>query len=214
MKTSLIVRFLLLAVLWLALLLPAWWWAARWAAAPAIWLAGTIMQQLFSWVQGWEQNGATAIIHTLVQVRTTTASGATALGEISTDASYPVYGYGLALLWAMLLAARTPRWWLKGLLGSVLLLPAQAWGICFQWLRNITLLSGPDAQAWLGWPKWAYEVVAYGYQFGFLMLAPLTPIFLWLLFNKRFVAAIWLEASLDESAAAPDAAPWPMEDVK
>ena len=55
-------RFLLLAVLWLALLLPAWWWAARWVAAPAIWLAGTVMQQLFSWVQSWEQDGVTAII--------------------------------------------------------------------------------------------------------------------------------------------------------
>ena len=45
------------------------------------------------------------------------------------------------------------------------------------------------------------DVVAYGYQFGFLMLTPVAPIMLWLLFNKSFVAALWLEAALEE---APD----------
>ncbi len=212
-KSSIIVRFALLSVFWLALLLPAWYWAARWLAAPAVWLAGRCMQALFAWAQGWEQDGMTAVLHTLVQVRVPGAAGGQALGEISTDASYPTYGYGIALLWAMLLAARTPRWYLKGLLGSALLLPAQAWGICFHWLRNIVLLSGPEAQAYLHWPRWSYELVAYGYQFGFLMLTPLMPIFLWLMFNKRFVAALWLEASLDESTASGKYQ-WPMRGAK
>ena len=30
------------------------------------------------------------------------------------------------------------------------------------------------------------------------MLTPVAPIMLWLMFNKRFVAALWLEAALDE----------------
>ena len=57
MRASLIGRFLLLAILWLMLLLPLWYWAARWLAVPAIWLAGTVMQGLFSWVDGWAQDG-------------------------------------------------------------------------------------------------------------------------------------------------------------
>ena len=201
MRATLIGRFLLLAIVWLAVLLPAWYWAARWLAAPPIWLAGTVMKALFGWVDGFEQHGVTAVLNTLVQVRMPGARGADVLGELAPEVGYPVYGYGLVLLWAMLLAARTGRWWLKGLIGSLLLFPVQAWGICFQWLRDVVLLSGPAGAAYLNYPRWANELVAYGYQFGFLMLTPVTPIVLWLLFNKRFVAALWLEAAL---AGAPE----------
>jgi hypothetical protein len=197
MRATLIGRFLLLAIVWLAVLLPLWYWAARWLAVPPIWLAGTMMKGLFPWVEGFEQEGVNAVLHTLVQVRMQGPTG-DVLGELTPEVSYPTYGYGLVLLWAMLLAARTERWWWKGLLGSVLLVPVQAWGICFQWLRDVVLTSGPSGLAYLGYPRWAMEAVAYGYQFGFLMLTPVAPIMLWLLFNKRFVAALWLEAALEE----------------
>ena len=48
MRATLIGRFLLLAIVWLAVLLPLWYWAAKWFAAPPIWLAGTVMKSLFS----------------------------------------------------------------------------------------------------------------------------------------------------------------------
>lgn len=198
MRATLIGRFLLLAIVWLAVLLPAWYWAARWLAAPPIWLAGTVMEALFGWVDGFEQQGVNAVLHTLVQVRMQGPTG-DVLGELAPEVSYPSYGYGLVLLWAMLLAARTPGWWWKGLLGSLLLVPAQAWGICFQWLRDVVILSGPSGAAYLQYPRWVNDVVAYGYQFGFLMLTPVAPIMLWLLFNKQFVAALWLEAALADT---------------
>ena len=204
MRATLIGRFLLLAIVWLAVLLPLWYWAARWFAGPPIWLAGTVMKALFSWVESFEQQGVTAVLHALVQVRMQGPQGADVLGELAPEVNYPLYGYGLVLLWAMLLAARTERWWLKGLVGSVLLVPVQAWGICFQWLRDAALLSGPAGAAYLNYPAWANNLIAYGYQFGFLMLTPVAPILLWLAFNKRFVAALWLEAALE---GAPDKPP-------
>jgi hypothetical protein len=202
MRATLIGRFLLLAIVWLAVLLPLWYWAAEWFAGPSIWLAGTVMKALFSWVDGFEQQGVTAVLHTLVQVRMAGPTGADVLGELAPEVGYPVYGYGLVLLWAMLLASRTERWWLKGLIGSVLLLPAQAWGMCFQWLRDVALLSGPAGAAYLQYSPLTNNLIAYGYQFGFLMLTPVAPILLWLSFNKQFVAALWLEAAL---AGKPDA---------
>jgi hypothetical protein len=210
MRATLIGRFLLLAILCLAVLLPAWYWAARWLAAPPIWLAGTAMKAFFGWAQSFEQHDVTAVLNTLVQVRMKGPRGVDVLGELAPEASYPTYGYGLPLLWAMLIAARltarTPRWWLKGLIGSVILIPVQAWGISFQWLRDVVLLSGPDGAAYLHYPGWAGNAVAYGYQLGFLMLTPVAPIMLWLLFNKRFVAALWLEAAL-ESPPQPEKPP-------
>jgi hypothetical protein len=69
MRATLIGRFLLLAIVWLALLLPLWYWAAKWLATPPIWLAGTVMNALFRWADGFEQQGVNAVLHTLVQVR-------------------------------------------------------------------------------------------------------------------------------------------------
>jgi len=198
MRNTLIGRFLLLSILWLIVLLPLWYVLARWFAAPAIWLAGAVMKASFAWVEGWHQEGVKAVLHTLVQVRMKGAQG-DVLGELAPEANYPTYGYGLVLLWAMLLASRTERWWLKGLIGSVILIPVQAWGISFQWLRDVVLLSGPYGAAYLKYSPLARNAVAYGYQFGFLMLPPVTPILLWLAFNKRFVAALWLEAALEEA---------------
>ena len=206
MRNTLIGRFLLLSILWLALLLPLWYWAARWLAMPSIWLAGTVMKMMFAWVDGWAQEGVNAVLHTLVQVRMPGAQG-DVLGELAPEASYPTYGYGLVLLWAMLLASRTERWWLKGLIGSLLLIPAQAWGISFQWLRDVVLMSGTHGATYLKWSPLAQNAVAYGYQFGFLMLTPVAPILLWLAFNKRFVAALWLEAALEASPEARAQAP-------
>ncbi len=196
MRNTLIGRFLLLSILWLVVLLPLWYVLARWFAAPAIWLAGAVMKACFAWVDGWHQEGVTAVLHTLVQVRMKGPQG-DVLGELAPEASYPTYGYGLVLLWAMLLASRTERWWLRGLVGSLILIPVQAWGIGFQWLRDVVLLSGPYGAAYLKYSPLAANAVAYGYQFGFLMLPPVTPILLWLAFNKRFVAALWLEAALE-----------------
>jgi len=195
MRASLIGRFLLIAVVGLAILLPLWYWAAAWLAKPAIWLAGTVMTSLFSWADSFEQEGVNAVLHTLVQVRMQGPQG-DILGELTPEVSYPTYGYGLVLLWAMLIASHPRRWWLKALIGSVLLVPVQAWCICFQWLRDVVVYSGPSGAAYLKYPAWASEVVVYGYQFGFLMLTPVAPILLWLLFDKRFVAALWLEAAL------------------
>ncbi|MGB3071507.1 MAG: exosortase H-associated membrane protein [Ottowia sp.] len=195
MRATLIGRFLLFAVLGLIVLLPLWYWAAPWLAALPIWVAGTVMKAIFPWVDSFEHQGVKAILVTLVQVRMKGPQG-DVFGELVPEVSYPTYGYGLVLLWAMLIASHPRRWWLKGLIGSLLLVPAQAWCICFQWLRDVVVLSGPSGAAYLKYPSWANEVVVYGYQFGFLMLTPVAPILLWLMFDKRFVAALWLEAAL------------------
>ncbi|WP_298433950.1 exosortase H-associated membrane protein [Ottowia sp.] len=196
MRATLIGRFLLIAIVCLMALLPLWYWASPWLAKPPIWLAGHAMKALFPWADGFEQHGVVATLLTKVQVRMQ-RGGADVLAELTPEASYPSYGYGLVLLWAMLIASHPHRWWLKGLIGTVILFPVQAWGLCFQWLRDVVLLSGPNGAAYLKYPQWAIDGVAYGYQFGFLMLTPVAPIILWLVFDKRFVAALWLEAALE-----------------
>ncbi len=203
MRATLIGRFLLLAIASLVVLLPLWYWGREWFAAPAIWLAGTSMTLLFSWVEGFEIEGATGTLLTHVQVLMAGPGGQQMLAELTPEVNYATYGYGQVLLWAMLLASRPRLWAAKAALGSVLLLPAQAWGMCFQWLRDVVINSGGNGLIYLGYPAWANEVVAYGYQFGFLMLTPVAPILLWLWFDRSFVAAVWLEVTLDDAELPP-----------
>ena len=35
--------------------------------------------------------------------------------------------------------------------------------------------------------NWSLKLIAYGYQFGFLMLTPLAPVFNWVRLDSRFV---------------------------
>ena len=66
----------------------------------------------------------------------------------------------------------------------------------FRWLREALLTSGNEVWAQTGLPRWVAEVIAYGYQFGFLMLTPLMPVLLWALLDQRFVRQVWAEAVL------------------
>ena len=207
MRATLIGRFLLLSILGLIVLVPLWYLSAPWLALPPTWLAGNAVVHLFPWATSFELNGVQAVLHTLVQVRLRGPAG-DVLRELAPRADYPLLGNGVALLWAMLLASRTRLWWLKGLLGTAILFVSQALGICFLWLKDVVVLSGPMGSEYLGYSRGVANGILYGYQFSVLMMTPMLPILLWLMFNKRFVAALWLEAALEgpgENKAAASA---------
>ena len=193
MRATLIGRFLLLAIVWLAVLLPLWYWAAKWFAAPPIWLAGTVMKSLFSWVDGFAQEGVNAVLHTLVQVRMQGPQG-DALGELAPEVSYPTYGYGLVLLWAMLLASRPPALLRKLLLGTVVMLVLASVAVALQWLNDVFLRSGAHVLAQTRAPGWLVEAVAFGFHFHLFIFTALAPVLLWVLMNRAFVQALWSQA--------------------
>ena len=195
-RATLIGRFLLLSIIGLILLIPLWYMAAPLFARPPTWLAGKAMEALFPWVKGFDLKAATSILYTSVQVRMRGPSGDVFV-EATPSAPYPILGYGVALVWAMLIASRTPKWWLKGLAATAILFVSQAVGICFVWLKNLVVSIGPAAIDYLGVSRFQANAILYGHQFSVLMMTPMLPILLWLLFNKRFVAALWLEAALD-----------------
>jgi hypothetical protein len=118
------------------------------------------------------------------------------LADMAPQVNYRTYGYGLALLWALLLASRPQRLWAKLALGTVILVPSQVVGMCFRWLKEALLSSGPEVWQQTGLPHWVAEVIAYGYQFGFLMLTPLVPVLLWLALDRAFTRRLWAEMVL------------------
>lgn len=188
--------FLLKAVLWLPVCLGLWYWKAEWLNAPAVMLSGWIMQTFFfGWVDSvdWSQR--------ILSVVTTLKLGAVPgmpEGEYTLvlEANPLVYGYGLPLFAALLLASSEERRWRKLLLGALLLVPFQAWGICFDLLKQAAVTSGPVVTPQTGFAPWQVEGIALGYQFGALILPAMVPIGLWLAFNRRFIPMLMLEGAL------------------
>lgn len=195
MPLSRITRFLLLSIAWLLVLMWPWYQLSPHLSAPVIALAGEAMRALFGWVAGVERQGTVGILLTQLNVLVP-QGGRLAVAQLAPEVNYRTFGYGVVLLWALLLASRPRRWPVKLLLGTVVLMPLQSISLCFQWLKDALLTSGPQVLVQTGLPRWSLEVVAYGYQFGFLMLTPLAPVLLWLLLDRAFVQRLWLEMSL------------------
>lgn len=178
----------------IALIVP-WYHLSPHLAKPVIAAAGELMQWLFRWVGGVEQHGTVGTLLTTLNVLVP-QGGRLVVAQLSPEVDYRSFGYGLALFYALMVASRPQRMALKMALGTCLLLPSQVISMCFRWLRDALLISGPEVLAQTGLPGWTLEVIAYGYQFGFLMLTPLVPVLLWLALDRAFVQRLWLEMSL------------------
>jgi hypothetical protein len=161
-------------------------------AAPAIELAGGLMHFFFPWAEGVQRTGTVGVLLTRVGVYIP-QQGQMLLADMTPEVNFLKYGYGVVLLWAMLLASRPPKWLLKIAIGTVVLVPVQAISLCFHWLRDIAFQGGPKAQMTTHIVGWQLEAIAFSYQFSFLVLTPLAPVIIWLLLDKGFLKQLWVQ---------------------
>ena len=188
--------FLFKAALWLPVCLGLWYWKAEWFNGPAVMVSGWIMKSFFSgWVDSveWSQR--------ILSVATTLKLGISPgmpVGEYALvlEVNPLTYGFGLPLFVALFLAGSEAINWRKLALGALLLIPFQAWGICFDLLKQVAVTAGPDITEQTGFAPWKIEGIALGYQLGALILPALAPIGLWLAFNSRFIPMLMLEGAL------------------
>jgi hypothetical protein len=188
--------FLLKAALWLPVCLGLWYWKAEWLNGPAVMVSGWIMKLFFSsWVESveWSQR--------IFSVATTLKFGISPgmpEGEyaLMLEVNPLTYGFGLPLFVALFLAGSEAINWRKLALGALLLIPFQAWGICFDLLKQVAVTAGPVILEQTGFSSWKIEGIALGYQLGALILPALAPIGLWLAFNSRFIPMLVLEGAL------------------
>jgi hypothetical protein len=66
----------------------------------------------------------------------------------------------------------------------IALLPLYVWGICFDVLKTLALQSGYEARAFLDYSASQLELLALGYQFGYLMLPVIGAVAIWLSLNR------------------------------
>ncbi len=193
-RLSQLSRFLLKSIGYMGVLSFPWYAMAAYLAIPPTWLASFVMKSQFNWVQAVQAHGV--VIELITHVGLLVPQGDRhVVGFMQPDVNFLTYGYGLVLYLALMLASKTGNTWWQSGVGAMLLVPVQAACMCCHWLA-VVLQGGATARAATGLQGWSAELVAYGYQFGFLILTPLTPVVIWLLFNQGFAKRLWIEMVL------------------
>lgn len=179
-------RLVVLTLAYMLFLAAPWAVVADALAYPAVWLAGWVLEWSFFWVRTSSLSDGVAILETGLLVFVP-VDGTIRAGDLVSEVRVRTYGYSTLLFWALsfasVWAAPSPMWLLRIALGTAVLWLPQAWGVAFQWLRDTLILSGQQVFGQTGLPPIALEVAAYGYQLGFLILAPLSGVVVWLALN-------------------------------
>ncbi|KAB2970601.1 exosortase H-associated membrane protein [Zoogloea sp.] len=190
---SVIGGFFLRTLLFLVPTLALWYAARDWVITPPAWLASEVLRYLFpSWVLGMERDGVSHVLVTNLRILAQNGR----IGELAPEIRALSYCYGSALLPALLLASRARGLWWKLPAGLALLVPFQAWGISFAWLLQVAVHSGPQVASQAGFASLGINLVAVGYQFGYLLFPALAPVLIWFAFDRRLVATVLVEGSL------------------
>jgi hypothetical protein len=176
------VAFAVRALLWLPPSFVLWYVLAPWHASIAaafarVWLA-LLAPGL---VVAVERTGATLDFVTTLRFEPVAGHEAVLVPQ----AGALIYTYGLALLIALMMAARA-RWW-KILAGAALLLPFQGWGLALDLLAQVGIGLGPDVALQAGIADWRREAIALGYQLGSVILPSLMPVMAWAILCRPFI---------------------------
>jgi hypothetical protein len=193
MRPSLVGLFLLKAIAWFIAWLFIWYQLGSVVTVPVGLLAKAVVASVFpDWADGVEQAGTTLVLLTGLEVTGVSGGSASQIPLFSPEVGFLQYGYGLPLLIALLFASNARRLFAKASLGAVALLPFQVWGVCFDWLKQAGIETGLASFSPLG-----RELIALGYQFGYLVMPALVPVLLWVAMNRRFLTTFILEATLE-----------------
>jgi hypothetical protein len=175
----------------IALCALAWSFVAPWAARPAALLAAWAVEAgAPMWVRSARIPAGQLEVQTTIQVLIPDTGGRRA--EIIVDADPVRYGYGLPLLFGLLLASGL-RGVRRFVAGYVMLLPAQAWSLIGSVLMQIVIAAQGDRAA-LKVATWQLEAITYFYQLGALVVPTVAPVLIWILLDRKFLTDLVSEA--------------------
>lgn len=212
-------RFFVSALLWLPAMFFLWVYWSSVFALPSTSVARSVLSQhydgLFSGVYrgfprhlidtgdampvlpGTPTEGKTARDDHLLVLRFADAAMPPAMrGEKQATGEEPlptvnsmIYGYGLALVWGLVMATPMParRRWLQMAVGWLAIAGVQAFGIITGALVIAMQYLGSDALKAQGVHP---ELLALAYQFGYLILPAVVPVVLWMLMNRPFIETL------------------------
>ena len=88
---------------------------------------------------------------------------------------------------ALTLGAREPHGLRALAIGYAALIPAIAWGIVADFLKNIGITAAPQVVSQTGFTALQREMIVFAFQFGSLILPAVAPAIAWVLTHRAFL---------------------------
>ena len=177
--------FFLSAVGWIVVATAAWSWVAPYTSHPVAVLTHMALEAgAPDWIRTVHKSPGMIEVETRLQISVPGAARGV-VGEVIVDATPARYSYGLPIFLALLLASRSTKMLRCAVVGYAALLPAQAFSLTFDLLKQIMVATQGNL-ATLGVARWQLEGIVFCYQLGALVLPTLVPIMLWLWLNYDF----------------------------
>lgn len=201
--------FFLIAILWLVPITIGWVSVSGWLARPAMQVAHMALEFSFpQWVAHVKKSANSFEVETRLVVSAPPRPGTEpGVAVLVVDTRPARLGFGLPLFLALILASRRRNPLGRALLGTVCLVPAQAFGIYFDILREVVVQGGAAAVTQAGFAGWQVEGIVLAYQFGSLLLPTLMPVILWLWLERDFFADVILDGWLRKAPPRPPGKP-------
>jgi len=210
MKLSPIREMALGAVLWLPLCFFLWFYLASPIVFPVSWLTNVVLSGLVPGiVDHVQQFGYILEVQTLLPPERVVAGAGQGTPVIVLQLNPMIYAYGFPLLAGLVMATPTSgrRRALQIVLGYLVLVPVQVWGVSWEVLKTVGFELGPGGEQAIRAAGLNLDVVGLCYQFGYLIFPAVTPIIIWLLSNRRFLEVLVATPAGSEGARAADGEP-------
>ena len=195
MPASLVKHFALKVVLWLPICFAVWYYMKGVIGVPTFFLVDGIMTTwLPDAIKDIEFQGH--LLNVVLQFTPPSLPDVDIpkgqVAELVFSVNSLMYGYSIPLYTALILATPDEERakWIHWLIGFIILVLAQTWGVSFDILKTLLFRLDPGLSSQLGFSTLQKELVALGYQFGYLILPAVTPLVLWIGFHQKFLSQL------------------------
>jgi len=187
---------LFLAVLWLPLSFFVWFYFAQLFVVPIAWLSSHVLE----WWMPTVFSGVEQTRHLLSFITTLPVDPAQLVGvdlsqgrpAVVVDANPMIYGFCIPVLTGLVMATplSSARRALQIGVGVIVLLGVQTFGTVFDVLKSIGLQAGTEGSRVIAEAGISPNLIAFCYQFGYLVLPAITPVILWVMLNQPFIQSL------------------------
>lgn len=184
--------FFLKVILWLPLLFAVWFYFSGLLVWPVAVLSNWIVKLLSpDLIQAIEQHGY--LLDVVTNLTPPTHLGLTAedarQAELVFEINPLIYGYSIPLYTGLILSSpgTEKEKWMHWLIGLSILLLVQVWGVLFNVAKTLLFDLGAEVNSQISVDIIQQNLVALGYQLGVLILPAITPIIIWMAFNRKYI---------------------------
>jgi hypothetical protein len=185
-RLSPLTRFVLAVLAWLPVTFAIWYFAAPLILWPVTMIVDLVVRAGFGdLVRAVDQNAAIIAFSTSLKPGQVVAGGV-----VTVEVDALLYSFGLPMFVALTLAAREPRWPRTLAIGYLALLPAIAWGVIADFLKNVAITASPQVASQTGFSAFDRELIVFAFQFGSLILPAVAPAIAWVLTHRAFLERV------------------------